>query len=121
MRPPLLDCNECYVWTGDIYVEGVRIVTDDSAMELAAQFEAGTADPTIDVFPDMSLITTNPENVLKWAAIRFLRYSQVKVNVCPAPKEGKNVKPKKSKWGEIRIGTIPREFRLPDGPEEEDY
>jgi hypothetical protein len=56
---------------------------DDAVMTLAEQIESDGLDISVDVYPDLSLVTTDPNNMLKFAALRFLRYSQIKINICP--------------------------------------
>ncbi len=84
MRRSLSGRNELYAFVADIQVPaGVDYPANEDGEDvftLAENIEKGSQ-YLLEVGPDL-FISETPANILLWRALRFLRYSQIRIKVC---------------------------------------
>lgn len=91
MRRLSLGSNETYVMVYDIScLAGEPSTNINEVLDLAEKIEDGTIPYCLEVDTNYT-VKDFPENILLWNALRFLRYSQIRVKICnvapPSPKK----------------------------------
>lgn len=82
MRRLSLESNETYVMVYDIScLAGEPSTNINEVLDLAEKIEDGTIPYCLEVDTNYT-VKDFPENILLWNALRFLRYSQIRVKIC---------------------------------------